>query len=207
VCGIFTADRSDVIREAVDHWMHVTRLDNVVYLCSKKRREQPALYELRFYLEDMSTKRSNRFLQVASLITPRTVVIFDDVETIRRYPQSMTRNIINHIAPLTRYKISAGGALIINNLYDLYAEFAILDKRILHANHYWCFKDAHREISVFDGKTVMDNKDAEYLAAKLSPFVRFDLEPENETQAELYAAMRTTPALERVQDISMLRLQ
>jgi hypothetical protein len=154
----------------------------------------------------MSTRRSNKFLQVAALVTEKTLLIFDDVGAIRNYPQSMTRNIINHIAPLTRYKISAGGALVTKTLADLYAEFAILDKRVLHANHYWCFAEDHREVSVFDGKTVVGNKDVDYLAAKLRPFICFGLQPENEVQESLYTAIRNAPDIDRVQDVSDLRL-
>lgn len=205
VSGIFASEREALIREAVAYIMATAHLDNVVYLHSRQSRK-PAIYEAAFFLEEMSTNRSNKFLRVASVVTPHTLLIFDDVETIRNYPQSMTRNIINHIAPLTRHKLVAGGALVTNQLSDLYAQFAVLDKRILHANHYWCFAEEHKEVSVFDGRTVMANKDVNYLAAKLRPFVYFDLRPSNEVQAELYTAMRNAPLMERVQDVSGLRL-
>lgn len=208
VCGIFApgAERAGLLREAAAHLMRVADLDNVVYLRARSRRDEP-LFQPCFRLEDMSTKRTNKFLQVAQLVTPHTLLIFDDMETIRNYPQSMTRNIINHVAPLTGYKISAGSALVTSHMSDLYAEFAVLDKRVLHANHYWCFDEDHREVSVFDGHTVVYNKDIDYLAAKLHPFLYFNLEPENEIQARLYTAIRAAPARERVQDMSMLRLR
>ena len=207
VCGIFAPDdeRETAIREAVAYWMDAAGVDNVLYLHSKARKRAP-LYAPSFFLEEMSTRRTNKFLHAASYITPRTVVVFDDVETIRNYPQSMTRNIINHIAPLARFKISAGNTLVTRTLADLYSQFAILDKRVLHANHYWCFAEEHREVSVFDGQTIKDNKDPVYLAEKLRPFLRFNLEPENEAQTALYAALRAAPIRERVQDVSMLRL-
>ena len=97
--------------------------------------------------------------------------------------------------------------MVTSHMSDLYSEFAVLDKRILHANHYWCFDEDHREVSVFDGRTVVGNKDVDYLAAKLWPFIYFDLEPQNDLQAGLYAAMRAAQHVERAyQDISMLRL-
>jgi len=195
----------ELIREAVEFVMAAAGLAGVVYLRSKSTK-RPSLYEPAFFLEDMSTNRSNKFLQAASVDTPHTLLIFDDVEAIRNYPQSMTRNIINHIAPLTKYKVVAGGALVTNHLHDLYAQFAVLDKKVLHANHYWCFAEEHKEVSVFDGRTVVANKDVNYLATKLRPFVNFDLQPENDVQAELYAAMRNAPIVERVQDVSGLRL-
>jgi len=205
VCGMFAPDRGDVLREAAAALLAIADLQNIVYLRSKRTRG-PALFEPCFYLEEMSTRRTNKFLQVAALITPRTLLILDDAETIRNYPQSMTRNIINHIAPLARYKIIAGSALVVKELADLYAPWAVLDKRILHANHYWCFAEEHREVSVFDGKSIVANKDVDYLAAKLRPFVYFNLAPENDIQSDLYAALRAAPYLNRVQDVSILRL-
>lgn len=160
-----------------------------------------------FALENMSTHRSNDFLKVMACITPMTVLILDDIETIRNYPQSMTRNIINHLAPMAKYKITGGSALVTNEIADLYAEFAVLDKRILHANHYWSFAEDHREVSVFDGRTIEGNKDPGYLARKLKPFIYFDLYPQNPIQETLYTAVRESPLLERVQDLSALRLQ
>ena len=204
VSGIFAAERRDLILEAAAYLTRVAGLDGVVYLHAKAAK-RPSLFEPSFYLEEMSTNRSTKFLRVASIVTPRTLVIFDDVETIRNYPQSMTRNIINHVAPLTRFKLVAGGALVTNELADLYAQFAVLDKRVLHANHYWCFAEDHREVSVF-GDGIVGNKDADYLAAKLRPFIHFDLEPENDVQAALYTAVREAPYLDRVHDVEDLKL-
>lgn len=205
VCGVFAPDRGDVLREAAAALLATANLQNVVYLRSKRTRG-PALFEPCFALEDMSTNRSNLFLRVAAVVTPRTLLILDDAETIRNYPQSMTRNIINHIAPRTPHKIIAGSALVVKEMADLYAPWAVLDKRILYANHYWCFAEDHREVSVFDGKSIKPNKDVDYLAAKLRPFVYFNLEAENDVQASLYATLRVAPYLDRVQDVSMLRL-
>lgn len=186
-------------------------LDGAVYLCSRHVPEpghRAASPWPTWHLERMSTRRANDYLAVMNALTECTLLILDDSETIRNYPQSMTRNIIVHLAPRTRFKLIAGGALVVNGLDDLYAPFAVLDKQILHANHYWCFAEDHREVSVFDGRAVVDNKDPAYLAAKLRPFVLFDLEPEpgNEVQAQLYAALRAAPWLDRAQDLADLRM-
>jgi hypothetical protein len=153
------------------------------------------------------SKRYTDLLKAINAITTETLLILDDVETIQRYPISMTRNIINHVASRTRYKIIAGSSLVNKHLYDLYAPFHVLDRRILWASHYWAFKADHREVSVFDGHTVMDNKDMAYTAMKLRPYVYFDLEPQNELQTAFYAHMRTAPLVSRVQDMTDLRLQ
>lgn len=204
VCGIFApeGERQDVVNTAVVEILHTENLEQVVWLASKRAgRGIPTLY-----LEDMSTKRGNALMQAIKLINPRTLLVLDDIETIRKYPQSMTRNIINHLAPRTPYKIIAGGALVVKELADLYAPWAVLDKRILHANHYWCFAEDHREVSVFDSKSIVDNKNVFYLAKKLRPFIHFNLTAESDIQAPLYAALSAAPYLSRAQDISMLRL-
>ena len=205
VRGVFTADRARVFDAAAD-LIQAAGLAGAVYLHARTAA-RPSPWPS-WTLEDMSTRRSNKYLAVMDAVTPRTLLVLDDVETIRNYPQSMTRNVINHLAPLTRFKIIAGGALVVNGMDDLYAPFAVLDKRILHANHYWCFAEDHREVSVFDGRTVVDNKAPAYLAAKLRSFILFDLEPEpgNQVQAQLYAALRAAPWLDRVHDIADLRL-
>lgn len=204
VCGIFApeGERQDVVNTAIAEILHTENLEQVVWLASKRAGRGIST----LYLEDMSTKRGNVLMQAIKLINPHTLLVFDDIETIRKYPQSMTRNIINHLAPLTPYKIIAGGALVVKELADLYAPWAVLDKRILHANHYWCFAEDHREVSVFDSKSIVANKDMDYLAAKLRPFVYFNLESENDVQAPLYDALRAAPYHERIHDITMLRL-
>ncbi|MBN1361804.1 MAG: hypothetical protein JW993_14505 [Sedimentisphaerales bacterium] len=207
VRGVFTQDRSRVF-EVAEEMIASAGLAGAVYLHSRSSsRTVPAGWPT-WCLEDMSTKRSNRYLAAMNAVTPRTLLVLDDVETIRNYPQSMTRNIINHLAPRTRFKLIAGGTLVVNGLDDLYAPFAVLDKQVLHANHYWCFAEEHREVSVFDGRTVIDNKDPAYLAAKLRPFVLFDLVPDagNEVQTQLYAALHAAPRLDRVQDLTDLRM-
>ncbi|MBN1954834.1 MAG: hypothetical protein JW900_07265 [Anaerolineae bacterium] len=205
--SVFTQDRARVFAEA-ERMISAAGLDGAVYLHSRSSSRMAPAHWPSWHLESMSTKRSNKYLAVIDALTPRTLLVLDDVETIRNYPQSMTRNIIVHLAPRTRFKLIAGGALVVNGLDDLYAPFAVLDKQILHANHYWCFSEDHREVSVFDGCTVVDNKDPAYLAAKLRPFILFDLEPDpgNEVQAQLYAALRAAPWLDRVQDLSDLRM-
>jgi hypothetical protein len=202
VFGVFSLDRRERIDQIVDRWRELTGLDLVPLRLSSKHSHRPG----EFALENMSANRSNDFLKVMQAITPKTVLILDDIEVIRNYPQSMTRNILNHITPRARYKIIGGNALVMNEIGDLYAPFACLDKRILHNNHYWAFVEDHREVSIFDGHSVVGNKDPDYLAAKISPFIYFDLEPVNTVQELLYRAVRAALVRERVQDLSPLRL-
>lgn len=187
---------------------HVCRQAGLSYVvCLHARAERPPIpCVASWFLENMSANRSMDFLQAMHAITPKTLLVLYGIEVAHNYAQSMTRNLINHIASRTRFKIIAGRALVIDGLDDLYAQFAMLDKRILHANHYWCFAEDHREVSVFDGETVLSNKDIPYLAAKLRPFVHLDLEPATELQAELYRAIHAAPILARAHDITDLRL-
>lgn len=204
VYGIFSPrdERHERIDAVICQMREATGLDLVPLWMTAKRSRFPGA----FALENMSTHRSTDFLRVMGLITPVTILVLDDIETIRNYPQSMTRNIINHIAPRAKYKISGGNALIVNEIGDLYAPFAALDKRILHNNHYWEFIENHREVSVFDGHTVVANKDPDYLAAKIKPFIWFDLVPDNAVQEQFYNAVRSAPMRERVQNLAALRL-
>jgi len=207
VAGVFSLDRRPILQDLAARMMATAGLEGIVYLHSRRSGTEPWPGVPSWHLEDMSTNRSLKFLEVAAAVTPRTLLILDDVETIRNYPQSMTRNIINHVAPRTRFKLTGGAALVTAHLHDLYAEFAVLDKRILHATHYWAFAEDHREVSVFDGRTVLPNKDPGYLAAKLRPFVHLDLQPANELQTRLYSALDAAPLQERVHDVDDLRLR
>lgn len=207
VSGVFAREREALLAELAVHVVAKAQLSRVVYYHSRDLLPRFAGADAVFQLERMS-KRYTDLLEAIATITPETLVIFDDIETVQRYPISMTRNIINHIASLTRYKIIGGSSLVSKHLYDLYAPFHILDRRILWASHYWAFKAEHREVSVFDGRTVIGNKDLAYTAKKLRPFVYFDLEPdpENETQVAFYTALRDAPLVERVQDMGDLEL-
>lgn len=191
----------------VEHIIAVADLTRVVYLHTEGGPVRLTDVYAAFYLQRMS-KRYTDLLAAIEAITPETLLVVDDVEYIQRYPISMTRNIINHIASQTRYKIIAGRSLLTKHVYDLYAPFHVLDRRILWANHYWAFKARHREVSVFDGRTVVDNKDLAYTAKKIRPFVYFALEPDpgNSLQVEFYEAVRNAPILERVQDLTEMEL-
>lgn len=207
VCGVFCNPkmRGDIFADISKNIIETVNILSVVYIYSESCKQKMNADNV-FFLEDMSTKRSNKFLQASYCINKNTLLVVDDIETIRNYPQSMTRNIINYIAPKTRYKIIGGNDLIVSNLYDLYAEFAVLDKRILYANHYWCYKSNHREVSVFDGTTVVNNKDVLYTARKLKPFIYFDLQPNNDIQNQLYNAIREAESPERSQNLLELEL-
>lgn len=211
VCGIFAPAprRDELIAQRIAYLRQAIGADlPVVRLASRRSRPAAGTYAL----EDMSTNRSNRFLQVMALLTATpSILVMDDIAAIRHYPQSMTRNIINHIAPHARYKITAGDAMTTEELADLYAEFAVLDKKILHASHYWCFLENHKEVSVFDGRRIHWQQDITYLAAKLRPFIYLapDLPDHNPVEAQLFDAIRAIPLdamPSRAHDISSLLL-
>lgn len=197
--------RADYLQAAVGHMVQRGDLRRVVYLHQSK----PASFGVEtacFALRNLSSKKGVQIVEAARLLRPDSLLVIDDVETIRNYPQSMTRNIIYHLIHRTAHKLIAGSDMVINGLDDLYSPYVVLDKKIIAANHYWAFAEEHRELSVFDGRSVVANKDPLYLAEKLTPFTLFDLEPSRAEQENLYHAMREiTAPRPRLDNLEMLR--
>jgi hypothetical protein len=203
VRGIYTKNRDYDIQDYAEKLIKKANLDKVIYLCGRKRINDVSVslpHMKIFGLENMSVNRSIDAVLVSDLIDSNTLLILDDVEIIRNYPQSMTRNIINFISPKTDYKIISGNQLIVDSMNDLYAPFAVLSKKILYANHYWCFIEDHKEVSVFGDGKIYGNKDIEYTAMKIKPFIDFDFEPSN----ELYKALYKVNPVPRAHNISSL---
>lgn len=190
VSAIYMPDkqRGDVLRTAVAHMVGKFNLSRVVYLHQSHGLEF-GVETKSFVLRQLSSKRGVQIVEAASLLCHDSLLVLDDAQTIRRYPQSMTRNIIYHLIHRTPYKIIAGSEMVVGELSDLYSPYVVLDKRIIASNHYWAFAEDHREVSVFDGDTIVGNKDPVYLAEKLKPFTLFDLIPDNPVQESLYQAM------------------
>jgi hypothetical protein len=207
VRGIFAQDRCELFEAAAEQILQATGLTRVVYLHDEGGDIRFAGADETFVLQHM-TKRYTDLLAAMDTINDETLLIVDDVENIQRYPISMTRHMINHIASQTRYKIIGGASLLERHFYDLYAPFHVLDRRILWASHYWALKAQHREVSVFDGRTVVENKDMAYTARKIKPFVYFDLQPDsdNPLQVEFYGDLRRAPIMPRTQDMEDLKL-
>lgn len=179
--GIFSKNKRKLIEENAFDIIKKTNIENVVIICNKKNKEIPfiSLQQKVFSYEDMGDKGTGTS-SLLGQINNKTLIIFDDVLTARNYPTTITRNIVNFVCPYTKYKIIADDKLIVKNVVDLFAPFYFLSKKILFENHYWCYLEDHNEVSVFNDKIIVFNKDYNYLAEKIKPFIIFDLPAEND---------------------------
>lgn len=200
--GIFSRNKKTLIEENAKDLINKAKINKVILFCSKANKEIPNfdLPTKVYFYESMNSKKAPVAAELIGQINDKILLIFDDVQAVRNYPTSTTRNIVNFVCKFTPYKIIADNKLITKSVIDLFAPFYFLSKKILHANHYWCFEEDHNEVSVFDGETIYSNKDFEYLAMKIKPFIVFDLPVEN----DFYRAVANAPIKQRKQDITDL---
>lgn len=199
--GIFSENKRQLIEENAADIMKRTRIDDVIIICNKKNKNVPlvSLQQKVLFYEDMGDKGTGTS-SLLGRVNDTTLIIFDDVLTARNYPTTIVRNIVNFICNYTPYKIIADNKLIVKTVVDLFAPFYFLSKKILFENHYWCFLEDHNEVSIFDGETIEFNKDFNYLAKKIKPFIDFELTEKN----EFYDAVRNAKVQKRLINIDEL---
>lgn len=118
-------------------------------------------------IETLSTSiRANEYL--LALANNRKCFLVVDESLLVKNPAAYRTINISRISEKSLYKIILNGTPISRNEADLYAQFRILDWRILGYRSYWSFSANHLEYDEYGKLRKVLNTD--YLAEKISPY-------------------------------------
>ncbi len=118
-------------------------------------------------IETLSTSvRANEYLLSLSG-SRKCFLIIDESLLVKNHAAYRTVN-ISRISDRCRYKIILNGTPVSRNEADLFAQFKLLDWRILGYRSYWSFASNHLEYDDYGRIRQVLNTD--YLAEKISPY-------------------------------------
>lgn len=155
------------------------KIDTVIWLCPCSAKEnikreiiKQCPYEYRKIfticgIETLSTSiRANSYL--LNLSKSKQCFLVVDESLLVKNPKAYRTENISKISAQCPYRIILNGTPISRNEADLYAQFRLLDWRILGYRSYWSFAANHLEYDEYGKVRRVLNTD--YLAAKIKPY-------------------------------------
>lgn len=99
----------------------------------------------------------------------KTYLIVDESNLVKNHMAKRTRNIIR-LAEYCKYKLILNGTPISRNYADLFAQWYILDWRILGYKSYWSFAANHIEYDKRIKRKINRCLNVDYLVKKIAPY-------------------------------------
>lgn len=96
-------------------------------------------------------------------------LIVDESNLVKNHRAKRTQNIIR-LAEKCKYKLILNGTPISRNEADLYAQWYVLDWRILGYKSYWSFSANHLEFDERNQGRIVKTLNVNYLAEKIAPY-------------------------------------
>lgn len=120
-------------------------------------------------IESLSTSVALNSLLLELTTERRVMLIVDESNLVKNHHAKRTQNIIR-LAENCKYKNILNGTPITKNEKDLFAQWLILDWRILGYKSFWAFANNHIVYSdLIEGK-IDAFKNVDYLTSKISPY-------------------------------------
>lgn len=116
-----------------------------------------------------SSTRANVYLR--NLVKSNKCFLIVDESLLVKNPKAYRTTNIMSLASECTYKLILNGTPISRNEADLYAQFYILDWRILGYRSYWSFAANHLEYDQMNPNKVIRCLNTDYLARKIEPYV------------------------------------
>lgn len=175
--------------ELVQKRLIAGRADAVLWLCPcsvKKNLRDDLLFHCGGYPEEVivrgieSLSSSDRlYLQLLRLVETHKVFLIVDESTLTKNPHAIRTERIIKLSEMCPYRLILNGTPISRNEADLFAQFFILDWRILGYQSYYSFAANHLEyktIKLPNGREIVDKSRIErvlnvnYLTEKIAPY-------------------------------------
>ncbi len=108
-------------------------------------------------------------MQLIELVENKNCYLVVDESNLVKNHQAKRTNRIIKLSTKCKYKLILNGTPITRNEADLYAQWYILDWRILGYRSYWSFSANHLEIDEINGK-IRRTLNTDYLIQKIAPY-------------------------------------
>lgn len=155
------------------------KIDSVIWLCPCSAKQNikneiikqspPELYRIFTIcgIETLSASiRANEYL--LSLAERKKCFLVVDESLLVKNPKAYRTRNITRLSSICPYRIILNGTPVSRNEADLYAQFNLLDWRILGYRSYWSFAANHLEFDDYGNLRRVLNTD--YLARKIAPY-------------------------------------
>lgn len=165
------------------------KVDAVLWLCPcsvKKNLREDILYHCgeipdRLVIRGIESLSSSDhlYMQLLRLVETHKIFLVVDESNLVKNPSAIRTSRITALSKLCQYKIILNGTPISRNEADMFAQWYILDWRILGYQSYYSFAANHLEywtIKLPDGRERVDRNrvkrvlNTDYLAAKINPY-------------------------------------
>ena len=165
------------------------RADVVLWLCPcsvKKNLKDDLMFHCGGYPEEVivrgieSLSSSDRlYLQLIRLVETHKVFLIVDESTLTKNPHAIRTERIIHLSEKCPFRLILNGTPISRNEADLFAQFYILDWRILGYKSFWSFAANHLEyktVKLPNGREMVDHSridrvlNIDYLTEKIAPY-------------------------------------
>lgn len=175
--------------EIVKKRLDARKVDAVLWLCPcsvKRNLKDDLLLHCGQYPDEIlvrgieSLSSSDRlYLQLLELVETHNVFLVVDETTLTKNPRAIRTERIVQLSQKCRYKLILNGTPISRNEADLFAQFYILDWRILGYQSYYSFAANHlefRTIRLPNGREIVDKSkinrvlNVDYLTEKIAPY-------------------------------------
>lgn len=165
------------IIEMAYHRLQAGKITHVVWLCPcsvKKSLE----YELKKHISDASfvticgietlSSSDRAFLELRDLIQKEKVYFIVDESNLVKNPNAIRTQRITALSELCGYRSILNGTPVSRNEADLFAQWYILDWRILGYKSYYSFARNHLEYDIYG--QVRSVLEVDYLTEKIAPY-------------------------------------
>jgi len=157
------------------------KVDHILWLCpcstrqnllNELKKQAPGQLLAQITICGMETLshsiRVNDYL--LKLVTQKHCYLVVDESLLVKNPNTYRTQNVERLAGCCTYKLILNGMPISRNEADLYAQFRILDWRILGYRSYWSFAANHIEYSHTTPQKITRCLNTEYLARKIEPY-------------------------------------
>lgn len=199
------------------------RLDHVLWLCPCSVREnlredirkhsEGAFAKIAIYgIESLSSSISlyDKLLKYVSAGT--TMLIVDESNLIKN-PKAIRTRRITKLAQACRYRLILNGTPISRNEADLFAQWYLLDWRILGYRSFWSFAANHLEYDPEIPGKIRRTLNTDYLIEKIAPYSYqvkrdecFDLPDKLYTQVDTCMTAEQEEHYDEITDIMIMQL-
>ncbi|WP_300924883.1 DEAD/DEAH box helicase [uncultured Clostridium sp.] len=167
--------------ELINIRLEKQRIEHVIWLCPcsvKENLRRDIIFHTGQDYKDLiticgietlsSSIRANSYL-LSLVETKQCFIIVDESNLVKNFTCKRTKNIIR-IAEKCKYKLILNGTPISKNEADLFAQWYVLDWRVLGYKSYWSFAANHLEYSELIPGKLVRCLNVDYLAEKIAPY-------------------------------------
>ncbi len=209
--------------EMVQRRLDAGKISHVLWLCPCSVREnlredirkhsEGAFAKIAIYgIESLSSSLTLYEKLIKYVRTGTTMIIVDESNLVKN-PKAIRTRRITELASACRYKLILNGTPISRNEADLFAQWYILDWRILGYRSFWSFAANHLEYDPEIPGKIRRTLNTDYLIEKIAPYSYqvkrdecFDLPDKLYTQVDTCMTAEQEEHYDEITDIMIMQL-